>query len=86
MGTLFDQPERNYRTVESSNLTAFLRDASEVAKKLGVTVPDVIAAAHVLEIRRRNDLYVANGDVFDEQVAGLGHLLQEITSALGSRK
>lgn len=31
----------------------------------------------MLELQRKNNLYVANGDAFDEQLAGFGDLIKE---------
>ena len=42
----------------------------------------VLAAVGVLELRRQNDLYVDNGEVFDEQIGGIGRLLQQIIEVL----
>ena len=77
MGTLFSQPNREYQTVTHSYLDDFLADAVMLAKKHGITVEDVIAAQEALEMKRRNDLFV-----FDEQIAGLGEILQELVSAV----
>lgn len=82
MGTLFNQPVRDYRRVSSDHLDSFLTDIAALSKKHGVSVSDAIAAARVLELARRNDLYVSNGDIFDEQMAGLGELLEKISSAI----
>ncbi|MBD2043479.1 hypothetical protein [Microcoleus sp. FACHB-672] len=82
MGTLFDQPERNHRRVTDSELDAFLSDAVKLAKKHSINVAEVIKAKGVLELERRNDLYVNNGDSFDEQMSGFGEILQEMVSTL----
>ena len=77
MGTLFHQPERPYFDVRSEKLDDFLAEAKILARKHGITVGDVIEAKKALEMERRNDLYVKNGDAFDEQIAGIGELLGE---------
>ena len=82
MGTLFDQPERDYRRVTDSELDAFLFAAVQVAKKHRINVAEVIKAKEVLELERRNDLYVNNGDSFNEQMSGIGGILQEMVSAI----
>lgn len=82
MGTLFNQPERNHRRVTDSELDAFLSDAVKLAKKHSINVAEVIKAKEVLELERRNDLYVNNGDSFDEQMSGIGGILQEMVCAI----
>jgi hypothetical protein len=82
MGTLFSQQERNYRSVSNESVDGFLKDAAKLAKKHNVTVADVIATATLLQLERKNDLYVANGDIHDEQMAGVGEILQRIATAL----
>jgi hypothetical protein len=54
----------------------------ELASKLKIELKDVIAAKHVLELQRRNDLYAANGDALDEQLAGFGDVLRDIQNTL----
>ncbi len=82
MGTLFSQQERNFRSVSNESLDGFLSHAAKLAKKHSVTVSDVIAAATLLQLERKNDLYVANGDIHDEHMAGIGEILQSIATAL----
>lgn len=84
MGTLFNQSARDSRSVSMSEVDGFLADAVALAKKHSLTVSEVIAARDVLERRRQNDLYTANGDAFDEQMAGFGELLQQLTAAVES--
>ncbi|CCQ64077.1 conserved hypothetical protein [Crocosphaera watsonii WH 0402] len=43
---------------------------------------DVIAAKSALEQERSNNLYVKNGDTFDEQMAGFGELIQELNRVM----
>ena len=39
-------------------------------------------AAKILEMKRKNDLYVNNGDAFDEQLAGFGEILKDLIIGL----
>ena len=82
MGTLSNQPPRNYRNVELEDLDDFLSTAVEISKKHKISVSDVIAASRVPQLKRANDLYVANGDAFDEQIAGIGELVEKVASAI----
>ena len=82
MGTLGNQPERNFYR---GDLDSFLGGLKEIAAKYKVSIEAVIEAKKVLEMERRNDLYAANGDYFDEQMGGFGDRLSEIASAIGDR-
>ena len=83
MGTLFDQQNRNHR---KPDLDGFLRSVSELATQHKISIAEIIAASHVLELRRRNELYVDNGDAFDEQISGIGELLKQLCSAVEDLK
>jgi len=54
----------------------------DVAKRKGVPVSDVLALFHTLELQRANNLKQYDGDVRDEQMAGLGHILESISNSL----
>ena len=82
MGTLFHQEPRNYRSVQESELKAFLEYAVALSKHFKISVSDVIEAKKVLELQRQNTIYVENGDTFDEQLAGFGKILQDIADTL----
>jgi hypothetical protein len=82
LSTLYTQPPRDHFRVGIEDLSAFVQDAAAVATKQKISLADVIAAAHVLQMARANDLYRANGDAFDEQLGGLGEELQRIASAI----
>jgi bifunctional DNase/RNase len=82
MSTLFDQAPREYLRISTEKVDEFLSDAIALAIKHKVEVANVVAAKHVLELERRNDLYAANGDAFDEQLAGFGDILKDIHDAL----
>lgn len=82
MGTLFSQPPRNSYAIAHDVLDGWLFDVANLAKKHNVSVGDVIAAKQALEAERRNTLYQVNGDIFDEQIGGIGMLIQEMTSAI----
>jgi hypothetical protein len=82
MSTLFNQPEREHKRAMPSNIDDFLTFARDLAQKHKVDVATVVAVKQALELQRRNDLQVANGDVFDEQMAGFGEILGKIASIL----
>ena len=84
MGTLFSQSPRTSFRVSKDDLDDFLETAMKLAHKHKLKVWEVIQAKEVLELERQNDLRHNNGDIFDEQMAGLGEILQ--TMALSGKK
>ncbi len=83
MGTLGGQPPRNefHRDLDS-----FLKDLADLCKKHDVAMETVIEAKKVLELERQNNIAVQNGDYHDEQMGGLGDILQQISGAIESLK
>jgi len=82
MGTLFDQPPRKHFRISDDELEGWVSIALKLASEYEIGVADVIAAKAALEAERRNDLYAHNGDIFDEQIAGIGDLLQDLTRVI----
>jgi len=82
MGTLLEQKPRNYKSVESAQVEEKLKDFMRIAKVHKVVLHDVIKTARILEIERANNLFVANGDIHDEQMTGLGEILIEIKDCM----
>lgn len=80
MGTLFDQPPRKTHDYDPE---LWLARINRLAGAAGMTVTEVCRALEVAELRRRNDLQASDNDIRDEQQAGFGELLQELTRALG---
>lgn len=78
MGTLFNQKERDHENITEEGLSSFLGVAARLAEKHKVSVSDVIAAKHALELERQNKLSVRSGDTLDEQLAGFGELLRDL--------
>ena len=77
MGTLTDQPPRKHHRIDAEDVTDFIKEAKAIAKNQKVELSDVLEAYRILELKRKNTLYVTNGDIFDEQMAGLGKLIEE---------
>ena len=82
MGTLFNQSPRKYWEVTKENVNSFLEDAVELAKKHKITISDVFEAYKICEEQRKHNLYVANGDALDEQLAGFGELIQKLITTI----
>jgi len=83
MGTLFKQEPRRSHDIDIEYIDHFLGQAVKLAKKHKISVGDVMKAYKVAEAKRANDLYMANGDAFDEQIAGIGELIRSIDSNIG---
>ena len=60
--------------------------AKKIAQKKKVSVEAVIDTFKALEYRRRNDLYWHNGDTWDEQIAGIGEILQHLCNVIEEAK
>jgi len=79
VGTLGNQPEREFYR---DDLDSCVGELIEIANKYKVSLDTVVEAKKAMEMQRRNDLYAANGDYFDEQMGGFGDKLSEIASAI----
>ena len=84
MGTVFDQPRRESLEVNEEEFTEAIQSLHRVAKKCKISLDQATEIWHVCQLKRANDLAVANGDVHDEQVAGIAGILQDIESNLRS--
>ena len=82
MVTLFSQQPRNYLDVNADKIEDFLDIVSKLSEKYKIPTNEIIYSFEVLELRRKNDLFVQNGDVFDEQMAGFGELLKDLNEAV----
>lgn len=76
MGTLFDQQVRARNRVTFQDIDELLTQCVKLAIKYKLNISDVILAKQALELERQNTLYINNGDAFDEQIAGIGKILQ----------
>lgn len=79
MGTLGNQPARNFR---DKDYKLWALDLIDTAKRAGVTLDQMIEIAKVAEMHRANDLAAADGDFRDEHAAGYGDCFNGIRDAL----
>lgn len=86
MGTLGNQPPRKYFDLQPKDLEAAIVEFKEIGKKHGLNFDQVIAVKTVLELERRNDIAVQDGDYRDEQAGGIGDRLTAIAEAIESMK
>jgi len=84
MGTLFHQePRRPLRfngpkgCTENQRIVDFIDLLKETAKVHKLTINQTLKVMEILSNERRNDLYYENGDIHDEQMAGLGEVFQK---------
>ncbi|MBP5996969.1 MAG: hypothetical protein KA535_03375 [Azonexus sp.] len=84
MGTLGNQPPRQYCNVTRADTDDALDFVKELASKHKVSISDVIALMSVLEHNRANDIAVKDGDFRDEHAGGYGENMALIGEALGS--
>jgi len=82
MGTLMNQSERKYCTVDKKSIQNFIDECIEISEESVVSLESVLQAAKILEMKRKNDLYVNNGDAFDEQLAGFGGIFKDLIISL----
>ena len=86
MGTIYDQPVRQSLTVSTHDLEAKITSYRLVAGKTQCPFEMVVAIADICERERTNNLYQHNGDVHDEQMAGIAELLKDLVSAINNIK
>jgi hypothetical protein len=82
MGTLFNQPPRDYRGYDRKNALNLIEEIREVADQAGIEFSEALRIYELLEKSRSTDVYVDNGNIFDEQMAGIGELLKEISESI----
>ena len=80
MGTLFNQPPRKMLSISENDIENEIETIKLMMDKYGITFLEAKEVLLLLEKKRKNDLYVVNGDIFDEQMHGIGELLQGINS------
>ena len=81
MGTLLDQPVRRDQEY-SENIE--IEKVKTLSFKHEISIQETIDILKFLEMKRQNDLYQANGDIHDEQMAGLGELLTSLNQNIES--
>lgn len=75
MGTLKNQKPRNYNNVTKSDIIFYCEEIKYISKQSGFTINQIIEIIKIKELERKNNLYVNNGDIFDEQMSGLAEIL-----------
>ena len=84
MGTLFNEPSRNYFDIDFKYVKSDCEKIKKIAKETGLSVADVIEVYKIKTQNRSIDCYVDNGDIWDEQMAGFGELFRSFNTKLDS--
>ena len=82
MGTLFNQLPRKKHQVEIQDLMAAADDIKTVAEESGLTTETVAEIYKAEALNRFTECYIENGDVKDEQLMGIGEILEEIAGSI----
>ena len=82
MGTLFNEPRRNYFDIDFKYVKSDCEEIKNIAKETGLSVADVIEVYKIKTQNRSIDCYVDNGDIWDEQMAGFGELFKSFNAKL----
>ena len=84
MGTLFEQPVRDQQHVTARDVLDHIDTMKNVAREADISLDQAIEVWRVMEQARANNLAVSNGDIHDEQMAGIGIGLEDMATALSN--
>ena len=82
MGTLYNEPPRKYFDIDFKYVKSDCEEIKKIAKETGLSIADVIEVYKIKTQNRSIDCYVANGDIWDEQMAGFGELFKSFNAKL----
>jgi hypothetical protein len=82
MGTLFNQPERNRHNVSYWDIKSRAEQIRDIAKELNMPDNAVTTVYLATVLNRFTSAYIDNGDIHDEQMHGIGELIQRLASAI----
>ena len=77
MGTLGNQPCRSRYEFDDFNLADRAASLTKGAKETGVSVDTLIKLEIAMQLNRLNSILIENGDKMDENLAGIGEILQK---------
>lgn len=76
MGTLFNQEPRRNHKFSQENFDDYMDLIKYGQSQHKLTIDQSIEVCRLLEMRRANNLSWDNGDIHDEQLMGIGELMQ----------
>lgn len=82
MGTLFSQSERYYRFIDDSDLYGAVACIKQIAERADITFDQALEVWRLLEQKRATDVHVDDRDRWDEQIAGIGEILDRIATTM----
>jgi len=85
MGTLLNQPVRKSNSIQDHHIHNAIADIRKIEKEGDFDTNQAIKVYETLVLERKNDLYQANGDVHDEQLAGIGEILTDISKSIQNK-
>lgn len=78
MGTLFYPNPRKNCAIKDIAIEKEIDFMKKISKKKNISLEKVIEIRRILEERRKNDLFVLDRKTWDEQIAGIGEILEKI--------
>ena len=82
MGTLMNQNPRTLHNVTINDVAYKLKELQAIAAQNKVDLPIVIEIWKIAVMDRQHSLAVQDGDIKDEQLAGLGDLLKQLIETI----
>ena len=82
MGTLTEQPPRKYRFPEPEEVEIMVNQVKSLAEKHEISFDQSLRIFELLEKERSNSLAVDNGNIWDEQIGGIGKILEKMADSL----
>jgi hypothetical protein len=84
MGTIFKPTERKVETLDFGKVVQTIRSENNRGAHQNLTPSEIIETLKYIEMKRANDLALLDGHIFDEQMIGIGKLLESINEKLES--
>lgn len=79
MGTLKNQPPREYMYVSEDGMESTVEMLKQISSKCNISLDQAIKIYEIKTANRKIDAYIANGDIKDEQLSGIAMYLDSIT-------
>ncbi len=76
MWTLYNQPERKNYEYDFEDINILIDEIKTISKIKKLDYNQVLETYKYLEDKRRNDLYLANWDIFDEQISWFWQIIE----------
>lgn len=77
MGTLFKQPNREYKPIGKEEMEDLYQMVIEFSEEKELSFEQALKIVEILEKEKATNAYITDRDVHDEQMAGFGILLKD---------